>query len=286
MTPDPARPPETLLAFDIGGANVKLAHSSGGVRSVPFALWKAPDRLAEVLRREAAAAPPFDRALVTMTAELCDCFKTKREGVGRILDAVGEALAGVPAAVWGTDGAFHTPGAIRDTPEIAAASNWRALAEVAARLVGPSPGLLIDVGSTTTDLIPLTFGRVAAVGLTDEGRLRSGELVYAGVRRTPLCAVAASLPHAGGATRLMAELFATTLDVYLTLGDLPERADDHDTADGRPATRGAARDRLARMVGADRESFDDRDARTLAGSACRRPPARPAGRWGGGPPWS
>jgi uncharacterized hydantoinase/oxoprolinase family protein len=45
---------------------------------------------------------------------------------------------------------------------------------------------------------------------------------------------------------------------------LPEDDADRNTADGRPATRAAAHDRLARCICADREMFDDRDAKTAA----------------------
>jgi probable H4MPT-linked C1 transfer pathway protein len=150
---------------------------------------------------------------------------------------------------------------------MAAASNWLALATLAAKLVATGTGLLIDVGSTTTDLIPFRDGLVAASGWTDTERLGTGALVYAGVKRTPVCALAASLPFRGLATGLCAELFATTLDVYLTLGSLREHPDDLDTADGRPATAEGARDRLARMVGADREGFTADDAKALARAA-------------------
>ncbi len=152
-------------------------------------------------------------------------------------------------------------------PRIAAAANWLALATSAARLVPPGPGLLIDVGSTTTDLIPLLDGKPAARGRTDTERLQTGELVYAGVRRTPLCAVARELPFRGQPTGLMAELFASTMDVYLTLGEIPSDPDDLSTADGRPATADAAVDRLARMVGADRDSFHPVDALAFARAA-------------------
>src|SRR5207248_1124900 len=100
------------------------------------------------------------------------------------------------------------------------------------------------VGSTTTDLIPLRGGRPVPVGRTDTERLQTGELVYVGVRRTPLCAVADALPVHGRSTALAAEIFATTRDVFLTLGDLSEDPDDRETADGRPATRPLARERL------------------------------------------
>ena len=129
--------------------------------------------------------------------------------------------------------------------------------------------MLIDIGSTTTDLIPMAHGAVVARGRTDTERLQTGELVYAGVRRTPIHALATELPVRGVPTGLAAELFASTLDVYLTLGDLAPNPTDLSTADGRPATVGAAHDRLARMIGADRESFSTEDAREFARAADR-----------------
>ena len=89
---------------------------------------------------------------------------------------------------------------------------------------------------------------MVARGRSDTERLQTGELVYAGVRRTPVCALATELPVRGIATGLAAEIFASTLDVYLTLGDIESNPTDLSTADGRPATVEAARDRLARMV--------------------------------------
>jgi probable H4MPT-linked C1 transfer pathway protein len=198
-----------------------------------------------------------------MTAELCDCYSTKAEGVNSVLDSVLEGLPDQPVFVWGIDERFHNVDEIRRSPALAAAANWLALAIAAARQVPQERGLLIDIGSTTTDLIPLHQGRVAAIGRSDTDRLHTGELVYAGVRRTPICALATELPFRGQSYGLAAELFATTLDVFLTRGDLASDPADLGTADGRPATIEAARDRLARMVCADREGFADEDAFSL-----------------------
>ena len=123
---------------------------------------------------------------------------------------------------------------------------------------------MIDIGSTTADIIAMKDGRPIPQGRTDTERLQSGELVYAGVKRTPVCALATALPHRGVLTGLAAELFATTRDVYLMLGDIDDDPDDCDTADGRPATAEFARDRLARMVGEDREGFTREDAIAFA----------------------
>ncbi|WP_165244479.1 hydantoinase/oxoprolinase family protein [Paludisphaera soli] len=257
----------TWLAIDVGGANLKAAHSDGSARSSPYPVWKQPERLAGAIAELASSFPPFDRVAATMTAELCDCFETKREGVLRVVAALSEALPGRPVAFWGTDGRFHDEASIRGRPLVAAASNWLALATVAARSVGDARGLLIDVGTTTTDLIPLVGGRVAARGRTDLDRLQNAELVYAGVARTPVCSLAVALPFRGEPTGLAAEFFATTRDVYITLGDLPPDADDRSTADGRPATLERARERLARMVCADRESCTPDEVEALARAA-------------------
>jgi probable H4MPT-linked C1 transfer pathway protein len=202
-----------------------------------------------------------------MTAELCDCYPTKQVGVNAVLDAVLDALPDRHVAVWGVDGQFHDVSAIRRHPEQAAAANWLALATLAARLVPEDTGLLIDIGTTTTDLIPLDHGQVAARGRTDTERLQNGELVYAGVRRTPICALATELPYRDAPTGLAAEVFASTLDVYLTLGEIASDPKDLSTADGRPATSSAARDRLARMIGTDRDTFTDEDAHAFAQAA-------------------
>jgi len=257
------------LGIDVGGANLKAAHGDGSAASSPFAVWRAPERLGEAVAELASRFAPFDRIAATMTAELCDCYATKREGVLSIVDALSRAFGQRPVSYWGTDGRFHEADAIRSRPLLTAASNWVALATVAARLVGDAPAILIDIGSTTADLIPLRGGRVAARGRTDLERLQTGELVYAGVARTPVCALARELPFRGEPTGLAAELFATTKDVYLLLGDLAPDAADLSTADGRRSTPDAAHDRLARMVGADRETCSRAEAEALASAADR-----------------
>ncbi len=122
------------------------------------------------------------------------------------------------------------------------------------------PAWLIDIGSTTVDFIPLIDGRPAAAGDTDIDRLLSGQLVYTGVERSPVCALVQTLPYRGRDCPVAQELFATTRDAYLLLGDLPESPNDHHTADHRPATRDAACRRMARMLSANELQFGVDDA--------------------------
>lgn len=250
-----------ILGLDIGGANLKAAHSDGTARIVAFALWKHPERLKEELARLCADMPRHNLLAVTMTGELCDCFVGKREGVQAILQAVRAASGGIPIRVWTNGGCFLDIDLAEHDPFRIAAANWLALAHLVARRFPNENALLIDTGSTTTDIVYLNRGRPEARGLTDPERLASGELVYTGVRRTPICAVLGM--------QVAAEFFATMHDAYLYAGLVPENPADHDTADGRPATAAYARARLARMRCADAENFSDDQTRELARRALR-----------------
>jgi probable H4MPT-linked C1 transfer pathway protein len=252
--------PVRVVGLDIGGANLKAADAEGHALTRPFAVWKNPDHLAAEVDRLLAAFQKPDAIAVTMTAELADCYRTKREGVDAILSAVELAAGDVPVSVWQTAGRLVSPREARAAPSLTAAANWHALATFLGTRAPADAALLIDIGTTTCDLIPLREGCPVPVGRTDRERLQSGELVYTGVRRTPVCAVVGAMAFRGGDCAVMAELFATTLDVYLTTGELLEDPADVETADGRPATVACARDRLARCIGCDSDEFTRVDA--------------------------
>jgi probable H4MPT-linked C1 transfer pathway protein len=138
---------------------------------------------------------------------------------------------------------------VRDHIAEIASANWHASARYVASRVGD--GLFIDIGSTTTDLVPLAHGDIAARGYPDAERLETGELVYTGMVRSFLMAVAARVPFRGRSIPLMNEYFANMADVYRILGELPSGTDQQATADGREKTVEGSRARLARMLGLD-----------------------------------
>jgi probable H4MPT-linked C1 transfer pathway protein len=253
--------PRSVLGLDVGGANLKAAHTDRTARSVPFALWKDPAGLADALRGLVGAMPAADLWAVTMTGELCDCFESKRQGVAAILDAV-EAVAGpTPVCVYTNADWFIDLAEARAEPLRVASANWLALAVFAGGYAPHGPAVLLDVGSTTTDVVPLVDGVPMPAGRTDPERLACGELVYTGFRRTP---VSALIDRTAAGAGLAAEVFATTLDAYLILGMIDEDAADRGTADGRPATRAAAHARMARMMCADLETSMEDQRRRLA----------------------
>jgi (4-(4-[2-(gamma-L-glutamylamino)ethyl]phenoxymethyl)furan-2-yl)methanamine synthase len=238
--------------LDVGGAHLKAARLDAAGRvttavQVPCALWQGMDRLERALDEALGADAAPGPAAATMTGELVDLFPDRAEGVARLVGCLSARFPDL--RVWTAAGRLVAPGEALADPLGAASANWLATATLAARRLGE--GMLVDIGSTTADLVPFAGGEVLARGLTDRERLASGELVYTGAVRTPLMAVAREVPFAGERVPLMAEHFATTADVWRLLGLLPEDSDQHPAADGGPKTiEGSAR-RLARMVGAD-----------------------------------
>jgi probable H4MPT-linked C1 transfer pathway protein len=257
-----------IVGWDVGGANIKAARLDE--RSAELVLlerylpmWREVHRLPAVLAEMAATLRPAEAMAITMTAELADCFATKREGVAGVLDAFADAFPGTDPWVYGTDGEFRRPVDARRRPYRVAAANWMASASLASRAFPDA--LFVDVGSTTTDIIPIAGGRVVARGRTDPARLRTGELVYTGVLRTPVAAIVRTVPLRGRRCRVAAEYFACAADVHRWRGYVSEADYTCETPDGRGRSRAEAGARLARMVCADAHVIGDAAVDAIAG---------------------
>ena len=260
-------PVADLVALDVGGAAIKAADGRGWALARPFALWREWRRLPEAIAGMLRPLRP-GRVVATMTGEIADCYPTRAAGVAAIVGALEEAARSVGCGdtlgIYLLDGRIVTAAEAVAEPLAAAASNWHALARLAAGLARGRRGFLVDVGSTTTDIVPLAAGGPAPLARDDVGRMRSGELVYTGIERTPLAAIVRSLPHGGVRRPLASERFAESRDAWLLLGGLAEEPESCETADGGPATVEAARGRLARALLLDRAAMAPDDARAAA----------------------
>lgn len=244
---------QKIIGWDIGGAHLKTARAENGriaeAAQVASPLWlglSELDRAFAEARKHIGAAPIN---VITMTGELCDAFATRAEGVEGLAQIAARLLAPGKVVIYGGRGGFIEPDkAVEHASDIASA-NWHASAALAG--MRKPEALLIDFGSTTTDIIPIAQGRPAAKGYSDGERLAHGELVYTGLVRTFLMAGPKCAPFAGQWTSLMNEWFASMSDVHRILGTLPEGADLMEAADGREKTPQASRARLARMIGRD-----------------------------------
>lgn len=255
-----------VVGIDIGGANLKYCDTSGHAISKIFPLWQTPELLADTLASGLREFPQCSELAVTMTGELADCFIDRRIGVSTIVDHAAQAASQIGANLvrfYGTDGQFRSSGDAKASCGAIAAANWHALASFAARSF-PTATTVIDIGSTTTDIIPVSNSRVATKAMTDYDRMVEGSLVYVGCRRTPICSVVDRLPYRGQQCPVMNELFATIDDALLVLQLVAEDVTDLDTADGQPRTLKFAANRLARMIGLDHTGVSIGDAQRMA----------------------
>lgn len=239
-----------MIGIDVGGANLKVVTDEGtAIHYCP--LWeKAP--ITALLR-------PYnpdltEEAAVVMSGELADCFTGKDEGIRFIVDAVRAAFP--KSRFYGTDGTFH------DDPDPAlAAANWLAAADMLRR-EHPN-ALLVDFGSTTTDIIPLTrFSDLT--GLTDLLRLQRGYLIYTGMLRTNVAAILHSVELEGVRTPISSEYFATSADLHLVLGHICTDQYTCDAPDHGEKTLAGSQRRLARVVCADLAEIGESGAQSIA----------------------
>ena len=190
---------------------------------------------------------------VTMTGELSDVFSDRADGVAYLVEMMRKVTDGEAIFYGGRAGFLHHIGAVEHMNDVASA-NWHASASLIGRFLPEA--LLIDAGTTTTDLVPVKGGVVAAQGYTDGERLAERELVYTGVVRTPVMAVARSAPFKGRMQGVAAERFATMADVWRLLGALPAGADPYPTPDLKGKSTQESATRLARMLGRDAAQAD------------------------------
>jgi len=256
-----------VIGLDVGGANTKAAvvADDGQVRtsSEPFEVWREPERLPDAVA-SVVGALGLDHApvVLTTTAELVDVFASKREGVLRVLDAAEQALPGHGVRVFTTAGEMIDLERARAAPLECAAANWVATAMLVARSLPDA--ILLDCGGTTTDVIPIVAGTVAARGRTDVERLLEGELVYTGALRTNVAAVLSHVPVGGRPCAVTAELYAIAADAHLLRGRLRAEQCTCTFPDGRGTSLAEVRSRLARVVCADPEQLADGDLEAIA----------------------
>lgn len=260
-------PPAPVIGWDIGGAHVKASLlEAGAVTAIAqwaTPLWTGLEHLDAAIEAARARWPAFAHArhAVTMTAEMTDLFPDREAGVRALCDRLADRLGAATRFYAGEAGWLDASAAAARWPAVASA-NWLATASLVAQRLPDA--VVIDIGSTTTDLIPVRDHRPAPAGRSDAARLASGELVYLGVVRSPLCALARRMRFRGQAFNVMNEFFATTADVFRLSGELDPAHDHYPPADGGARDEAGSRLRLARMIGHDARDAGADDWREFA----------------------
>lgn len=254
-----------IAGFDIGGANTDLAvvefNDQGNIVNIRtdfeyFPMWLKNDELGDALIRLLGDdLKDLDAVGICMTAELVDAYKTKKEGVIDIATKSEESFS-VPVGFIGLNGVLNFK-EVTENPDDVAAANWIATAKIASKIENNC--IMIDTGSTTTDIIPIKDGSECAKGRSDLERLKTGELVYSGTLRTNTAAIVDKVPLGDEGIRVSSELFAIIADVHIILGNIKEEDYTCSTPDGAGKSKEECMMRIARVICGDLDmlsSFD------------------------------
>ena len=261
-----------IIGWDIGGANIKAAiiHTEkNSIKSIKiikkyFPIWKKASKLSESLseiQKRIINSDP-DAMGLTMTAELSDVYSTKREGVNHILNSALRAFKKTPFLVLNVKTELISVKEAKANPIEVAAANWVATGWLISQIVKTC--VVVDVGSTSTSIIPIINGKIAAVGKTDLEKLRVGELVYTGCLRTNIAAIVNSIPFRGSEVKVSSEFFSQSGDIHLILGNIVEEEYSTETPDSRGKTKRNAMERIARVICGDLEMIGENEILQIA----------------------
>jgi len=263
-----------VLGLDIGGANTKAAFIKTKDDTVKdhrtsleyFPIWKSGNdqlpMLLEKLKKRLTNSTALDGVGVTITAELSDAYWTKKEGIHHVLNCVTEVFGDAPTFVLDVEANLLSVKDARREPLKVASANWAATGWMISQLIKNC--IVVDVGSTTTSIIPVINGKIAAEGRTDLEKLQNGELVYSGALRTNVATIVNGIPIRGMIASVSSERFAQSGDVHLILDNIRKEEYTAETCDGRGKTRREAMARLARVVCADTDMLNEQEILAMA----------------------
>ena len=244
-----------ITGWDIGGAHLKVAQCNPAgqlimVKQYLCPLWQGIAKLTVAIQQALTDLPNISpHHVITMTGELADIFSSRQNGVEAIITCITAFIPEAHCHIYAGSTHWLTPQqAITRWSEVAS-RNWEASATFAAQHI--PEGLFVDVGSTTSDIIALVDHSTRPQAYTDFERQACHELHYFGAIRTPLIALAQTVPFQQRPHPIANELFATTGDCWVLLKQLPRNTIQDDSADGLGWDEQYCYQRLARLLGTD-----------------------------------
>jgi uncharacterized hydantoinase/oxoprolinase family protein len=262
-----------VLGLDVGNAKIKLCYlESGGVLTEDAVRWRSfllpfstdrrhdfevgvPDRV-ELTARVFDFDPHALDAVVACSSHAYS-FPFLHESVVHLASILTDCFDPTPVWVVAVDGTLTPANEIEglDLEELSAhvLTNYYGSAWLGSRLI--RNGIAVDIGTTSTDVIPIVEGRVDPVGLARPSeyvrfRYQNHRLAWYGVTWTPLVMVAPEIVTASATYQVVARGHRSDL-VFALDDDLdPDLLSDH--AYYPPPNREQALAGLCELVGLDR----------------------------------
>ena len=250
-----------IIGWDIGGAHIKASFfdfkkSKIKTRQIFFPIWRNYKKFIKTIALLEKKFPKCDYHAVTTTAEISDIFKNRKTGVKKIINLFTQSVSQKKIFFYGKKKFLRKKIALKKT-HLIASMNWHASANFISKIF--SDCILLDIGSTTTDIIPIKNKKINLKSFTDFYRLNNSSLIYTGVLRTPITSITNSINFKKRKYKLMNENFATIGDVYRILGEIPKKVDLNETSDMKSKKKRASARRLSRLLGLDYKHLKFKD---------------------------
>ena len=256
---------EILLGWDIGGANIKVCVFNSDKKIIQMHkknlnIWNDFSDINFFFNTVLNLYKDYDiKSFITITAESCDNFKDRNEGIISILSECDKNIVGKKYYYTNKNIYVDYKEAVNDTSKLFS-TNWI----LTSNFLNASNkiDLIIDVGSTTTDII---FKNINIDNnINDYKRLTNKTLLYAGVIRTPLPMLTDEVLYRSNYTSLVREVFATTGDIFNVLGDINFIDHNYVGSDNLQFTLENSLIRLSRVIGLDYDQSDKKNIIEIA----------------------
>lgn len=242
------------FGIDIGGAHLKVVGLNKN-KKVIFAkqykcpVWRGPELIIQKLKIFKNLSTKSIMG-ITMTAELCDNFINRKDGVKKIIDCTQMIKCKKYYFTKNKANRFKKKPSYKDV----ASMNWLATAEfISSRITN---ALIVDFGSTTVDLISIKNKKCTNFFFDDFKRLNNSELIYTGLTRTPIFGITNKVKINKRIYNIIPEFFSNTSDLYRVLKILPDGSDLYKSADGKSKSRLNSLRRIGRSFGLDYNKFN------------------------------
>lgn len=251
------------------GNEKKILESFSYIEYFPFwekSILEIPDLLRRIVQKLVTSnnftLNSVDYIAVTITAELSDAFRTKREGILLVLEALEKVFDKTKLRFITNKCEFINFQQAQSNFMSIAAANWASTALFLGKFT--STCILIDAGSTTIDIIPIYESSPVPKGSDDTSRLMNHELIYTGGLRATIPSITHHVPYKNKKIRISFEKFALISDVYRILNLISEEDYINDTADNRSKSLEDCYSRLSRVICMDIETISIDDLNIIA----------------------
>jgi probable H4MPT-linked C1 transfer pathway protein len=249
-----------LLGVDIGQMNIKITSlemvECPRIRSVSFPF----SEIGEMVEKLVFFVPHPDLVIITQT--MCasrNFFSSLKEGTHYIVDLT-ERLFGEKVRYPALSYKLYMPEEAKKHYLDVACRNWIATCYLTSYLNLFEDGLVVDCGTSSTDIVPVLNSAPVTIDNNDQGytRLKTGELFWSGLYFTRVQSISPTIVLDGEEFQVKPTSKCMIFDAFVVSGTVPPESDIV------KISFESCVERILDAIAADKELLTVNDARKIA----------------------